>query len=87
MNVGGMSAENPSWTLFCSVAFPGSVGCVLLLWLFKWLWDERPGSPLGNVKGGIQPYNINMIDSDESFWSKVHEKTPWSKPKGEEEKV
>lgn len=38
MNVDGMSAKNPSWTVFVMVTVPGTIGSVILILFGKYLW-------------------------------------------------
>ena len=41
MNIGGMTADNPSWGLFFTVTIPGTAITVLLLLCARRLWGIR----------------------------------------------
>jgi len=49
MNVGGMSSNNPSWSLFWVVTAPGTVVIVIIILSGKYLWPKRPQNPVSTV--------------------------------------
>jgi len=49
MNVGGMSSNNPSWSLFWMVTAPGTAVIVIVILSGKYLWPKRPQNPVATV--------------------------------------
>jgi hypothetical protein len=62
MNVGGLSSNNASWSLFWTVTAPGTLFFVTVILSGKWWWPKRPKNPVSAVATEAKRFAFTEVE-------------------------